>query len=399
MECQRIGTKAARQQFEARPGKLAVEGALTLIQIDHTKADLMLVAEDDSSRVIGRPWLTLAIDVGTRAVVGYYLTMHAPSAISVAMCMAHVMQPKLENDAEPGLWPMYGKPIGVLVDNGKDFRSIALQRGCEQHGITLKWRPVGEPHYGAHIERLMGTFMRRVHTLPGTTFSNPRQRGSYPSESRACFTLTDFRAWLVEQICHGYHVRNHRVLGMPPLLAWERAFKSEDGSSLLPPVPTDRMALLRDFFPFVHRRLQRTGVEYGRSFYWNESLAPLIRPGLSVMVHYDPDDPSRVWVRVNDNILIEAGATRGAAFGEGRLTTLSIADQARLDDQKLLGYDRTDAIRDNAKKRKRARKPNSVASVKKVKRPPKQRQLGVSDASDRPRAPLNRASVRAEVLD
>jgi putative transposase len=192
LECKRQGTKAARQRFEPRPGKLMIEDALALIQIDHTRADINLVADDDPSHVIGRPWLTLAIDVATRAVVGYYLTMDAPSAISVAMCVAHVMLPKAENDIEPGCWPMNGKPACILVDNGKDLRSKALQRGCEQHGIALNWRPVAEPHYGAHIERLMGTFMRRVHTLPGTTFSNVKQRGDYPSERKACFTLNDF---------------------------------------------------------------------------------------------------------------------------------------------------------------------------------------------------------------
>ena len=403
LECQRQGTKAARQRFEARPGKLTVEGALALIQIDHTRVDLIVVDDDDPSLVIGRPWLTLAIDVATRTVVGYYLSMDPPSAISVAMCMAHVMQPKSENDLAPGLWPMYGKPACILVDNGKDLRSIALQRGCEQHGITLTWRPVLEPHYGAHIERLMGTFMRRVHTLPGTTFSNVKNRGDYPSERRACFTLSDFRIWLVEQICHGYHVRHHRGIGMPPLVAWERMFQLEDGSSALPPAPVDRMALRRDFFPFVYRRMRRTGVQYAQSRYWHESLAPLIHPERQVMVHYDPGDPSRVWIRGDDNILIEAAAVAGAAFGEGQRIKLNSADQERMDKLKLLGYDRADAIQDNAEQRKLACRQKSESSAPTVQRG-KQAKRGMvpntsNESSNRPPVQLNRASIRVEVLD
>jgi len=50
LECQRQGTKAARQRFEARPGKLTVEGALALIQIDHTRVDLIVVDDDEPSR-------------------------------------------------------------------------------------------------------------------------------------------------------------------------------------------------------------------------------------------------------------------------------------------------------------------------------------------------------------
>lgn len=403
LECKQQGAKVARQRFEPRPGSLTVEGALTLIQIDHTLVDLLLVDDNDPSLVIGRPWLTLAIDVSTRAVVGYYLSMHAPSAVSVAMCMAHVMLPKPEDAREPGLWPMYGQPVVILVDNGKDLRSFAFQRGCEQHGITLTWRPVRQPHYGAHIERLMGTFMRRVHTLPGTTFSNAKQRGNYPSERKACLTFDDFRAWLVEQICHGYHVRRHRALGMPPLMAWERLFKREDGSYALPAIPMDRLTLLRDFFPFVYRRIQRTGVQYARSRYWHESLAPLIHPERTVPVHYDPDDLSRVWVRGGDNVLIEAAAVAGVALRTEPLVRIDTNDQERFDALKLLGYDRSDAVREAAERQKRAHKPKFKSSAHTIPRGKRggqrRKETNTAEPPTRPSVPLNRASIHVEVLD
>lgn len=394
----RQGSKVARQRFEPRPGKLSAERALGLIQIDHTPADINLVADDDPTRVIGRPWLTLAIDVATRAVVGYYLSMDAPSAISVAMCVAHLMLPKAENDIESGLWPMYGTPEVILVDNGKDFRSLAFQRGCEQHGIDLQWRPVAKPHYGAHIERLMGTFMCRVHTLPGTTFSNVKQRGDYPSERKACLTLSDFRAWLVEQICRGYHVRHHRGLGMPPLVAWERSFQNEHGHCVLPPAPIERSTLRRDFYPFVYRRLQRTGVQFAKSRYWNPALAPLIHPTRMVKVHYHPDNSVCVWVRADGDILIEATIVAGVALGEAQRAKLDESEQERLDAIKLLGYDRGDAIKGGAERRKRQHsRAQAKPSSTKQKR---QRRVPTSGATTaRPPVPLSRATVRAEVLD
>jgi len=397
LECKRLGGKAARQRFEPRPGKLMAERALALIQIDHTLADIILVADDDPSQVIGRPWLTLAIDVATRAVVGYYLSMDAPSTNSLAMCLEHLMLPKMENDIEPGLWPMYGKPVGILVDNGKDLRSMAFQRGCEQHGIALQWRPVAEPHYGAHIERLMGTFMRRVHTLPGTTFSNVKQRGDYPSERKACLTLNEFRAWLVEQICHGYHVRRHRGIGMPPLVAWERSFQDEDGRYALPPAPMDRAAVRRDFYPFKYRRMQRTGVQFARSRYWHPAFEPLIHPERRVCVHYRPGDPSRVWVRGEDHILIEAPAVAGVALKEGRGVTLDEAGQSHLDDLKRMGYDRSDAIREDAEHRKRQHRA-AGGTPPKAPRSPK-RHDDQAKPDPRPPVPLNRASIITEVLE
>jgi putative transposase len=400
LDIQRLGAKRARQHWEARPGKLTAEQPLDLVQIDHTLVDVNLVS-DDGSRVIGRPWLTLAIDVATRAVVGFYLTMDAPSSISVAMCVAHMLAPKPEG-AE--VWPMYGKPHQILVDNGKDLRSAAFQRGCEQHGIELSWRPPREPHYGAHIERLNGTLMRMVHTLPGTTFSNARHRGDYPSERRACLTLKDLGLWFVEQICRGYHVRRHRGIGMPPLLAWERAFTHEDGTLVPPEVPLGPMHIRRDFYPFVIRRLQRTGIQWARSRYWHSALAALIHADRSVMVHYNPLDRSRVWVRVDDSALIEAIAVAGPAVDEAKAFAIESETQDRLDEAMSVGYDASDAITDQAQKRRRTRRSDSKPIVPLNGRnrrggrtarsaPP----AAVSEL--RPTVPLNRGAVRVEEFD
>ena len=34
-----------------------------------------------------------------------------------------------------GEWPIWGKPLAMYVDNGTEFHSEALRRGCAQHGI------------------------------------------------------------------------------------------------------------------------------------------------------------------------------------------------------------------------------------------------------------------------
>ena len=70
----------------------------------------------------------------------------------------------------------------------REFHSEALARGCQQYGIELDYRPIGQPHFGGTIERLIGTMMSMVHDLPGTTFSNPTERGSYDSDKSATLT-------------------------------------------------------------------------------------------------------------------------------------------------------------------------------------------------------------------
>ena len=55
----------------------------------------------------------------------------------------------------------WGLPRALHADNGPDFTSAALRRGCDEYGIKLILRPVATPHYGGHIERLIGTIMGR----------------------------------------------------------------------------------------------------------------------------------------------------------------------------------------------------------------------------------------------
>ena len=70
----------------AVPGELATSHPLEVVQIDHTKVDV-IVTEATSRMGAVRPWLTLAIDVHTRMVVGFYLALHEPSAVSVGVCL------------------------------------------------------------------------------------------------------------------------------------------------------------------------------------------------------------------------------------------------------------------------------------------------------------------------
>jgi putative transposase len=65
-------------------------GPLGVVQMDHSHVDVIIV-EQSSRQPIGRPWLTLAIDVYTRCIVGMLLTLEAPSATSVGLCLAHAV--------------------------------------------------------------------------------------------------------------------------------------------------------------------------------------------------------------------------------------------------------------------------------------------------------------------
>ena len=90
---QREGAAAA-QTLRAAPGRTPVASApFEVFQMDHTLVDLIVV--DTYQRLpIGRPYLTVAIDVFSRCIAGICLTLDPPSATSVGLCLTHAAMDK-----------------------------------------------------------------------------------------------------------------------------------------------------------------------------------------------------------------------------------------------------------------------------------------------------------------
>jgi putative transposase len=150
----REGAKAASDRFRPVRTTYDVDHALQIVEIDHTKLDVFVV--DEIQRVpIGRPWLTLAIDIASRMVAGFYLSLEAPSASAVALALHHAVLPKEVWLARLGIsasWPVTGLMDVLHMDNGKEFHSRALARGAGQYGIRLQYRPPATPRPSARGE-------------------------------------------------------------------------------------------------------------------------------------------------------------------------------------------------------------------------------------------------------
>jgi putative transposase len=235
----RQGSKAARDKYgSVGISPLRPDAPMDIVQIDHTRADVTVV-DREHRQSIGRPWLTLAVDIASRAVVGFSVSLENPSALSVSLVLSHAVLPKTSWLADRELqnldWPMSGLPRLIHVDNAKEFHSQALVRGCQEYSIVIEHRPRRQPHLGGHIERLIGTMMGAVHLLPGTTFSNASEKGSYDSEDRAALTLPELERWLALQIAGVYHLTVHSALGKTPLEAWREGVAKRKQPLRFPP--------------------------------------------------------------------------------------------------------------------------------------------------------------------
>jgi putative transposase len=300
----RYGAKVAHSKHASTPGSFLVEHILQSVQIDHALADVIVVDERDRI-AIGRPWITLAIDVFSRGVLGFYVSLDPPSVTSIGMCLTQGCLPKEPWLLARGLshlqWPLCGLMDVLRADNGRDFRSEPLRRGCLEHNIDLDYRPVATPHFGGHIERLIGTMMGRIHLLPGTTFANPRERKGYPSEQKAAMTLSEFEHWLSVEMSERYHRDTHRGLGATPLGTWEHDMSR--GISL--EIPADPKRFRISFLPMEKRILQRNGLQLFNLRYWSDALPSLVRQDAPLLIRYDPRDLSKLYVKAPEHSYLE----------------------------------------------------------------------------------------------
>jgi putative transposase len=292
----REGPDAARVLRSAGGQPPPVTVVLEQVQIDHTVVDIIVV-DEQHRRPIGRPYVTAAIDVFSRGLAGLVVTLEAPSALSVGLCLGHMVTDKrawLERLEVEAAWPMSGKPQQLYLDNAAEFKSEALRRGCEQHGIKLNYRPPGQPHYGGIVERVIGTMMAMVHELPGTTFSNPAQRGAYDSDKQAALTLHELQRWLALAVA-SYHGQVHGTTWQTPAARWAEGITA----SGVPATVTNESAFLVDFLPVIRRTLTRTGFVIDHVHYFADALKPWIarRANLArFVIRRDPRDLSRIWV-------------------------------------------------------------------------------------------------------
>ncbi|SHJ18301.1 putative transposase [Malonomonas rubra DSM 5091] len=280
-----------RKRKGGRPRTMAgrvfpdADSPLAVVQIDHTPLDLIVV-DDEHREPIGRPILSLAIDVYSRMVVGFSLSLDHPGIFSVGRLIAHCILPKEQFLAEMGVdaaWDIYGVMGMIHMDNAGEFRTEDFIPFQEEYLVDVRWRPVASPEYGGHIERLAKTLNDHIHQEPGATMSNIFERSGYDSEGKACYTLSEIEKWLTVLITKIYHhekhssLKNSRGEKLSPLEKYSIGILG-DGKTPgtgLPDIVENQERLKIFLLPSFQRTVQREGIELDDIHYFHDILRNL----------------------------------------------------------------------------------------------------------------------------
>lgn len=273
----RYGVRFANNEFAPKVGTFpGADYPLSVVQIDHTSLDIILV-DEIYRKPVGRPWITVAIDVYSRMITGFYLSFDTPGMMGTGLCISHSILQKEEYLAKLGVsgdWPCWGKMRTIHVDNAKEFRGNTLKRVCNEYGIELAFRPVATPNWGGTVERFIKTLVDEVHALPGTTFSNPAKRKGYDSVKKASMSLSELEKWISEFIVNVYHNRIHSTLGVSPIEKYRAGIvgtRNEPGRGIPDRIQDARRTRL-DFMPYEERTIQGYGVVIGNISYYHDVL-------------------------------------------------------------------------------------------------------------------------------
>lgn len=288
------GKHVADRRYRVAKAGPAVAGILVRVEVDHTPLDLFLV-DEITGLPLGRPVLTLFIDVFSRFPVGYYLSFGGTSAAAVVGGLRHAILPKTPvKEVIPDLpvehaWPCYGLIASLVVDNGLEFYSKALDSVAMDLGMSITYCPKRQPWFKGTIERFLKTINYFLtHQLPGTSLARLEDRGDYDSQKHALLTLAEFRHLLEKWLLDVYAQTIHRGIGTTPWAKWQEGLKRHT-----PELPGSLDDLQRRIGMAEERTLRRDGIVLKGIRYAGPDLDPILRAwgsGVKVRLVYDPED-------------------------------------------------------------------------------------------------------------
>jgi putative transposase len=273
----KYGPKEADKRLKACGKGLASNRPLLLGAMDHTILDCFVVINAKGWRLLGRPTLTVLIDVYSRCIVGWVLSFEPPSLFAVMECIKRTNRPKLHlrdrYPDNPELEDIFGKFDEIVVDNGWEFSGTSFEAAMIDIGTTVRWAPTRSPTYKAVVERFFGTLNSMLNRkLPGATFPIAQLRAwELDPRKDAVLTLEQLEK-LIWATISTYHLQRHRTLGQAPVRVWADGVR-ECGIQVI----SDERQLDKMAGAYQSRTLSRSGVSIFNLQYHEPAIAgPLL---------------------------------------------------------------------------------------------------------------------------
>lgn len=289
------------QEFAPAPGTA---------MLDSTILDIYLV--DDGGNLIGRPILTAAVDAYSSMCLGYALTFEG-GVYSLRLLMQSILSDKVKWCKQFGIsiqkqdWDCTGVIPGTIVtDMGGEYVSETFSQIAEL-GATVINLPAFRPELKGPVEKFFDCIQSsfKPHLKgKGVIEPNFQDRGAHDYRLDACLSLRQFETILLRCIIY---YNTHRLLehfpftdemlskGIIPCACaiWNHGRQELEGTNL---IPVSNNQLMLTLLPRTKARFTRLGLQANKMRYSNDTFKEQFLVGGEVIVAYNPDDVSKVWL-------------------------------------------------------------------------------------------------------
>ncbi len=256
-------------------------------QMDATTADIYLVSRLDRTKVVGRPYVYLAVDTATQLIAGLYVGYDAGEE-AVMACLSNAAMDKVEYcrrfgiEIEPADWPSAGLPSEIITDQGRDFLSGRTMELCVRYGITCETLPPFRPDHKGLVEKSFDLMQNRYKPIlrgRGIIEEDAQERWAVDYRAQASLDLTQFTEVLIHCILYlnGYRVlENYQMTqemieqDTAPTAAGLWRYYANTGKSALMEINGDEVYYMS--LPRKTGKLTRKGITHNHFTYINREL-------------------------------------------------------------------------------------------------------------------------------
>ncbi|MBD2741907.1 Mu transposase C-terminal domain-containing protein [Coleofasciculus sp. FACHB-1120] len=294
-------------------------GPGSLFQIDATIADVYLVSSLSRRWIIGRPTLYLVIDVFSRMIVGFVVTLEPSSWLGAMLALENATADKVEfckkfdleiTEAE---WPSHHLPEAILADRG-EFEGYNANNLVDSLGVDVDNTPPYRADMKGIVEQSFNQLNNEaIHWLPGSVKKLP-ERGERDYRLDGVLTLYEFRQLMILAILD--HNSEKRLNKYPmdefmiqdelepyPVDLWQWGAENRVGSLHWQPPENIRLNLL----PTAEASVTREGCIYFKKLHYTCELAvrqqwfvkAKSKRSWKITVAYDPRLVDYIYIRLD----------------------------------------------------------------------------------------------------
>ena len=162
-----------KEYLRTYAGEVFAAHANELWQLDMTRCDIEVV--DPETGHIFRPRIHAVIDVYSGCIPGFVFSEREDQTqTDMAILCALVQKTAPFTD----VWPVFGTPKRLYMDNGKTYKSEHTHRYLSELGIEVVHSLPRVSHTRGKVERVFGTIHGFTKTCPGYVGSNAKERAT-----------------------------------------------------------------------------------------------------------------------------------------------------------------------------------------------------------------------------